>query len=69
RVGGAGTQIADAIADLEESRECPPVLVLGIPTSYIPHGTVDGILSQLGLDGPGIAASTQKALPDPAPLS
>ncbi len=69
RVGGAGTQIADAIADLEESRECPPVLVLGIPTSYIPHGTVDGILSQLGLDGPGIAASTQKALPDPAPIA
>lgn len=67
RVGGAGTQIADAVADLEQSRSCPPVLVLGIPTCYIPHGTVEGILSQLGLDGPGIAASTLKALPDREP--
>jgi 1-deoxy-D-xylulose-5-phosphate synthase len=64
RVGGAGTLVADAVADLEETRVCPPVLILGIPTSYIPHGTVEGILAQLGLDGPGIAAATLKALPD-----
>ena len=63
RVGGAGSLVADAIADLEETRACPPVLTLGIPTSYIPHGAVDAILGQLGLDGPGIAAATAKALP------
>ena len=63
RVGGAGSFIADAIADLQETRVSPPVLVLGVPTSFIPHGSPELILSQLGLDGPGIAASTAKALP------
>jgi 1-deoxy-D-xylulose-5-phosphate synthase len=62
RVGGAGTFIADAIADLQESRQSPPVLSLGTPTSYIPHGAQGAILAELGLDGPGIAAATQKAL-------
>ena len=63
RSGGAGTFISDAVADLRESRSCPPVLVLGIATAYIPHGAQDQILSQLGLDGPGIAAAVAKALP------
>jgi 1-deoxy-D-xylulose-5-phosphate synthase len=63
RTGGAGSLIADAIADLQESRVGPPVLVLGVPTAYIPHGRPDLILAQLGLDGPGIAAATAKALP------
>jgi 1-deoxy-D-xylulose-5-phosphate synthase len=63
RSGGAGSFIADAVADLEETRICPPILVLGVPTSYIPHGAQDQILSQLGLDGPGIAAAAAKALP------
>jgi 1-deoxy-D-xylulose-5-phosphate synthase len=63
RVGGAGSLIIDAIADLQETRQSPPVLTLGVPASYIPHGKADAILSQLGLDGPGIAAATAKALP------
>jgi 1-deoxy-D-xylulose-5-phosphate synthase len=63
RSGGAGSYISDAVADLKETRSCPPVLVLGIPTQYIPHGAQDRILSQLGLDGPGIAAAASKALP------
>jgi 1-deoxy-D-xylulose-5-phosphate synthase len=63
RIGGAGSLIVDAIADLTERRVSPPVLVLGVPTSYIPHGKIDAILTQLGLDGPGIAAATAKALP------
>jgi 1-deoxy-D-xylulose-5-phosphate synthase len=63
RVGGAGSSIVDAIADLNETRSSPPVLTLGIPTAYIPHGRQDQILTQLGLDGPGIAAATAKALP------
>jgi 1-deoxy-D-xylulose-5-phosphate synthase len=65
RVGGAGSLVADALADLTESRVSPPVLMLGIPTSYIPHGSVEGILAELGLDGSGIAASITKALPAP----
>ena len=63
RSGGAGSFIADAVADLHETRNAPPFLVLGVPTAYIPHGSQDRILSQLGLDGPGIAAAVAKALP------
>ena len=63
RSGGAGSLIADAVADLRETRACPPVLILGVPVAYIPHGTPELILSQLGLDGPGIAAAVAKTLP------
>jgi 1-deoxy-D-xylulose-5-phosphate synthase len=63
RVGGAGSFIIDAIADLHETRQSPPILTLGIPAAFIPHGKPDQILTQLGLDGPGIAAATAKALP------
>jgi 1-deoxy-D-xylulose-5-phosphate synthase len=62
RSGGAGSFIADSVADLHETRSCPPVLVLGVPTAYIPHGAQEQILSQLGLDGPGIAAAVSKAI-------
>lgn len=63
RSGGAGSFIADAVADLNETRVGPPFLVLGIPTAYIAHGSQEQILSQFGLDGPGIAAAISKALP------
>jgi 1-deoxy-D-xylulose-5-phosphate synthase len=63
RLGGAGSLISDAVADLLETRCCPPVLVLGIPVAFIPHGTPELILTQLGLDGPGIAAAVAKTLP------
>ena len=33
-----------------------------MPTAYIPHGKADRILGQLGLDGPGIAASIFKVI-------
>jgi hypothetical protein len=62
RNGGAGNFIADAIADLNANRQSPPVLSLGVPTAYLPHGKADRILGQLGLDGPGIAASIFKAI-------
>ena len=62
RSGGAGSFIADAVADLHESRSAPPFLILGVPTAYIPHGSQEQILSQLGLDGPGIAAAVAKAV-------
>ncbi len=62
RNGGAGNFIADAIADLNANRQSPPVLILGVPTAYIPHGKADRILGQLGLDGPGIAASIFKVI-------
>jgi hypothetical protein len=62
RNGGAGNYIADAIADLHPSRHSPPVLNLGIPTAYLAQDKPDRILGQLGLDGPGIAASIFRAI-------
>ncbi len=63
REGGAGAYIAQAIADLAQSNQqpAPPVLALGTPTMYIPHGKPAAIHAQLGLDGPGIAAATLQA--------
>ena len=61
RVGGVGSTIADAIADLTEGRQSPPVLILGTPLEYLPHGKPDRILAELGLDGAGVAASIVKA--------
>jgi 1-deoxy-D-xylulose-5-phosphate synthase len=64
RMGGAGMFLADALArSAEESGvAAPPVTVLGVPRAYIPQGEVEEILSELGLDGPGIAAAARRAL-------
>jgi 1-deoxy-D-xylulose-5-phosphate synthase len=63
RVGGAGTFLVDAMRDLVEiDHPLPPVCVLGVPARYIPQGKPDGILAELGLDGPGIAAAVSRAL-------
>jgi 1-deoxy-D-xylulose-5-phosphate synthase len=78
RTGGAGAFLADCLArgSGAEASEldgwqpgAPPVLVLGLPARYIPHGRPADILSSLGLDGPGIAESVARALKAaPAPL-
>jgi 1-deoxy-D-xylulose-5-phosphate synthase len=62
RVGGVGMQIQDAIAGLSESREAPPVLILGLPSEFLPHGSPDQILAAHGLDATGILARTERAL-------
>jgi 1-deoxy-D-xylulose-5-phosphate synthase len=67
RVGGAGAFLVDAMrrcareSGKGEAGRCA-VRLLGIPRSYVPHGKPDQILSDLGLDGQGIAASVTKAL-------
>jgi 1-deoxy-D-xylulose-5-phosphate synthase len=61
RVGGAGAFIADALAELDAGRARPPVLVLGVPVSYIPQAKPAQILAELGLDGPGVARSIAEA--------
>ena len=61
-VGGIGSQIAEGVAALDESRESPPFSVLGTPAQFLAHGKPDRILADLGLDGAGIAASVTKAL-------
>ena len=62
RVGGAGMFFADAIARLDEGRTTPPVVILGTPAEFLPHGEAPTILASLGLDGPGIVAAVRKAL-------
>lgn len=59
RGGGVGAAVAVELA--ERARACdrprPDVVVLGTPDVYLQHGSADQILAELGLDGPGIAAS------------
>jgi 1-deoxy-D-xylulose-5-phosphate synthase len=64
RTGGAGSFLADALArsagDLDV--QPPRVTVLGTPRAYVPHDKPDEILRELGLDGPGIAASVRRSM-------
>ncbi|HEX9888498.1 MAG TPA: transketolase C-terminal domain-containing protein, partial [Nitriliruptorales bacterium] len=62
--GGAGAYLADRMVDKAGVRQAPPVLKLGVPDAYIAHGEQGRILAELGLDAPGIAAATRKALRD-----
>jgi 1-deoxy-D-xylulose-5-phosphate synthase len=65
RVGGAGTFLLDAMRGLPGiDHPVPPVRILGVPRSYIAQGKPDSILSDLGLDGPGIASTMSHALAD-----
>ena len=62
--GGAGSYLlgeADRYADLS-ALAGPRQLVLGVPTKYYEHAKPDVILAALGLDGPGIADATRRAL-------
>jgi 1-deoxy-D-xylulose-5-phosphate synthase len=62
-VGGAGTFLVDAMRRLPGiTHALPPTLLLGVPRRYIPQGKPDGILAELGLDGPGVAAAVTAAL-------
>ncbi len=63
--GGAGSELADRLVERAGLLQAPPVLRLGVPASYLPHGKPDVILAELGLDAPGIAAATQKVLDEP----
>jgi 1-deoxy-D-xylulose-5-phosphate synthase len=56
REGGIGMTIADQVGVPAPS---VPVLVLGLPTRFVPQGKPDHILAQLGLDAAGIAASVR----------
>ena len=60
REGGAGSAIADRLADLTPDGSGPRVTVLGVPVRFIPHGKPDAILASLGLDAEGIAATARE---------
>jgi 1-deoxy-D-xylulose-5-phosphate synthase len=65
RVGGAGTFLLDAMRSLPGiDHPLPPVRILGVPRTYVAQGKPDLILSELGLDGPGIASAVTTALAD-----
>jgi 1-deoxy-D-xylulose-5-phosphate synthase len=55
RLGGIGSSIAAALGD-------STVITLGVPDEYIAQAKPDVILSRLGLDGPGVAATVRAAL-------
>ncbi len=60
--GGAGTEIGARIREAVGPHAVPPLLHLGVPTAYIPHGDPGRIVAGLGLDAAGIAASIAAAL-------
>ena len=62
--GGAGAELADRLTERAGVLRAPPVLRLGVPAAYLPHGAPQRILAELGLDAAGIAAATRKALND-----
>jgi 1-deoxy-D-xylulose-5-phosphate synthase len=62
--GGAGSELSDRIVELAGVRHAPPVLRLGVPSSFLAQGKPDRILAELGLDASGIAAATRKVLAD-----
>ena len=57
-MGGFGSAVLEAAADagVDASR----VLRLGIPDRYIEHGERDELLTDLGMDAPGIVAACQR---------
>jgi 1-deoxy-D-xylulose-5-phosphate synthase len=59
RDGGIGMTIADQVHALA----CAvPVHALGIPAKFIPQGSAERILAQLGLDADGIVAAANQLL-------
>ncbi|HEX6673587.1 MAG TPA: 1-deoxy-D-xylulose-5-phosphate synthase [Actinomycetes bacterium] len=56
--GGFGAAVAEVLAD--EGIETP-LLRLGIPDQFLPHGKREALLTELGLDAPGIADRVRKS--------
>src|SRR5215216_2101501 len=57
--GGFGSAVAEVLADDEVAT---PLLRLGIPDEFLPHGKREVLLAELGLDAVGIAERVRKAL-------
>jgi 1-deoxy-D-xylulose-5-phosphate synthase len=62
--GGVGALLAAALGALEGAAPAAPTVVLGTPAAYLSHGKPADLLANLGLDGPGIAATVAKLLDD-----
>ena len=57
--GGFGSAVAEVLAD---EAVATPLLRLGIPDKFLPHGKREVLLAELGLDAVGIAERVGKAL-------
>ncbi|MGE6136862.1 1-deoxy-D-xylulose-5-phosphate synthase [Aeromonas rivipollensis] len=55
-MGGAGSAVNEL---LMRSKQCKPVLNLGLPDRFVEQGTQEEIYAQLGLDAAGIQASIE----------
>ncbi|MBX3286304.1 MAG: 1-deoxy-D-xylulose-5-phosphate synthase [Actinobacteria bacterium] len=63
REGGIGSAVADLVAAAAHGTgRAPEVTVCGTPVAFVDHGKPDAVLARLGLDAPGIAATTHAAL-------
>jgi 1-deoxy-D-xylulose-5-phosphate synthase len=62
REGGVGALISDAISQHDPHATPPRVRVLGTPIAYIPQGSPDAILAELGLDGPGLTTEARNLI-------
>ncbi|OWY62394.1 hypothetical protein B7486_58680 [cyanobacterium TDX16] len=62
RDGGAGTGVAEAVAEVAFGPSAPAVRVLGLPTQFLPHGKPDDLLAAQGLDADGVAAEVRRCL-------
>jgi 1-deoxy-D-xylulose-5-phosphate synthase len=60
--GGIGALLAAALSRMDDATPSPPTVTLGTPAAFLPHGKTADLLANLGLDGPGIAATVFKAL-------
>ncbi|MEO7837390.1 MAG: 1-deoxy-D-xylulose-5-phosphate synthase [Acidimicrobiales bacterium] len=69
RFGGAGAFMADTLASARAGARDRRVLVLGTPNDFIASAPPGVILSRLGLDGAGIAASISAELATRLPQS
>ena len=56
--GGVGAAIVSrARPDGDATSRLPVTITLGTPLAFLPHGKPADLLANLGLDGPGIAAT------------
>ena len=62
RQGGAGMFLADALRASLPLGGCPPVLVKGVPRSFLAQGRPERILARLGLDEDGIVRSVRESM-------
>ncbi|MFI5987594.1 1-deoxy-D-xylulose-5-phosphate synthase [Streptomyces sp. NPDC051555] len=65
RTGGIGTAIAQACRDASITT---PVLTLGLPRAFIPHGSRHSLLAETGLDAEGIAGAVLAARTGQPPI-